>query len=571
MYKYKFMKYCKKIQDQFGGDIMCENYVSEELKKDTIKKYDFTQLFEHNDGETIIRIKNPIEILGKGAFGTVIKGEMYKKKSNVSTPIAIKKIDINSYLINRIKEDNKDTVKRILEHIATNKTVSWEQKYDDIKKEKNEEYQNEIKKQQTDICRELTLFHKLDVSTNLYSMNYYGYNISNNIIYIFTEYINGETLYNYLYITNKEIKPLYYLYNLYKKQNKENKNYYINNDGSAKQNINTYLSYSTKYVNIVKQLLHGLYYLHQNGIYHRDIKPENIMVYDINSNNIKVKYIDFGFSCLKDLSCINVPATGTYKYISPEFSAHINRQYSHDQHLHHYDLWALGCTIYELFTKKTVIPETLQKWEDIRKEILGFDDGIITRKLSMNVFVDNNISSVRMRKIISNLMKLDTNERKIMLFNNINEIPITMFDIVTYNRIFYDNDIYCYADMTALYLYSYFFDLQKEMTESIKNLDKLENPVIDIYVVKQIDSVLSTFESKPKDNTKYYDAKDNHVFTITKKTEMTFVEIKHKNIVYNLLSPDSLRILYQDKQTKDLIEIINNRLGNSYLWNYKSS
>jgi serine/threonine protein kinase len=46
---------------------------------------------------------------------------------------------------------------------------------------------------------------------------------------------------------------------------------------------------------IVKQLLSGIFYLHQYGINHRDLKPENILVKYENDEHV-FKIADFGLS-----------------------------------------------------------------------------------------------------------------------------------------------------------------------------------------------------------------------------------------------------------------------------------
>lgn len=91
------------------------------------------------------------------------------------------------------------------------------------------------------------------------------------------------------------------------------------------------------------QLCVGLKILHDKGIAHRDIKPENIMM-----DEGLLKYIDFGFACVRD-DCFKTPNLGTLTYSSPqllnrvmpiEFEAFVKR-----------DIYALGITFYVMITR----------------------------------------------------------------------------------------------------------------------------------------------------------------------------------------------------------------------------
>ena len=90
--------------------------------------------------------------------------------------------------------------------------------------------------------------------------------------------------------------------------------------------------------------------VHAEGIIHRDVNPANILV---SERDRAVFLIDFG--CAIPLSGKNHAAllstepdptlTGTLAYLSPEQTGRVNRRVDHRT-----DLYALGITLYELFT-----------------------------------------------------------------------------------------------------------------------------------------------------------------------------------------------------------------------------
>ena len=93
------------------------------------------------------------------------------------------------------------------------------------------------------------------------------------------------------------------------------------------------------------QLVQGLLFIHGKSVAHMDIKPDNIMVTKRKSQSgYKIKYIDFGLSCLTD-PCNN---GGTPFYMSPN-------QFQSGKHLtfaeaKKADIWALGIVLNQLHT-----------------------------------------------------------------------------------------------------------------------------------------------------------------------------------------------------------------------------
>jgi serine/threonine protein kinase len=95
-------------------------------------------------------------------------------------------------------------------------------------------------------------------------------------------------------------------------------------------------------VDIVRQTLEGLAYLHAQAIIHRDIKPANVY---ITSNGI-VKIGDFGVAKLvSEMAPHAVTFIGTPFYVCPELC--LGEKYSFGA-----DIWALGIMTYELYCGK---------------------------------------------------------------------------------------------------------------------------------------------------------------------------------------------------------------------------
>eukprot|EP00182_Erythrolobus_australicus_P003336 CAMPEP_0185832958 /NCGR_PEP_ID=MMETSP1353-20130828/2394_1 /TAXON_ID=1077150 /ORGANISM="Erythrolobus australicus, Strain CCMP3124" /LENGTH=462 /DNA_ID=CAMNT_0028531195 /DNA_START=39 /DNA_END=1427 /DNA_ORIENTATION=+ len=96
---------------------------------------------------------------------------------------------------------------------------------------------------------------------------------------------------------------------------------------------------------IFRQLVQGVAYCHEQGIFHRDLKPENILL-DANNN---VKITDFGMSAMTGLvneagnpNHLLYTACGTLYYCAPEILAQSGSGYSGDK----VDSWSCGILLY---------------------------------------------------------------------------------------------------------------------------------------------------------------------------------------------------------------------------------
>jgi predicted Ser/Thr protein kinase len=139
---------------------------------------------------------------------------------------------------------------------------------------------------------------------------------------------------------------------------------------------------------ILRQIAEGLASLHDAGIVHRDVKPSNVM---IEQGTGRTVLLDLGLArWFEQRGDTRVSFVGTPAYMAPE--AILGDDPS--QIAGHTDIYALGCTAFELFTGAPpfafgTIPETLahQMWDlapalsSVRPD-LAFLDPVIARALT---------------------------------------------------------------------------------------------------------------------------------------------------------------------------------------------
>lgn len=129
--------------------------------------------------------------------------------------------------------------------------------------------------------------------------------------------------------------------------------------GSVQTMLNSYGALPEPLVrSFVRQILHGLSYLHNKDIIHRDIKGANILV----DNKGTIKISDFGIS--KKLEATNIlngannnknrpSLQGSVFWMAPE----VVKQTSYTKKA---DIWSLGCLVVEMMTGTHPFPDCSQ-------------------------------------------------------------------------------------------------------------------------------------------------------------------------------------------------------------------
>jgi len=110
---------------------------------------------------------------------------------------------------------------------------------------------------------------------------------------------------------------------------------------------------------IMKQVIDGVFHLHEEGIAHRDLKPENLLcsekvetVDDVTYNPFRIVIADFGLSKTFDDESTLITSCGTPEYVAPEV---IEAEGSYDNAV---DMWSCGVITYVLLCGSSPFGET---------------------------------------------------------------------------------------------------------------------------------------------------------------------------------------------------------------------
>ena len=160
-------------------------------------------------------------------------------------------------------------------------------------------------------------------------------------------------------------------------------------DMSLREYLDIYqLDNNTKQL-IIKNIINGVKYLHDNNIIHRDLKPENILL-KLEGENIKhIKIADFSLVIHKQYPIVDEYSdVGTPTYAPPENNEGIITK--------KYDIYSLGIIIFEIINNFETHMEKYKKIYELKK-------GQNNNKLLCDM-THRNFNS---RPSISDLTKLD--------------------------------------------------------------------------------------------------------------------------------------------------------------------
>uniref|UniRef100_A0A4W5NWY7 Cyclin-dependent kinase 4 n=1 Tax=Hucho hucho TaxID=62062 RepID=A0A4W5NWY7_9TELE len=124
------------------------------------------------------------------------------------------------------------------------------------------------------------------------------------------------------------------------------------------QDLKTYLEKApapglppSRILDLMRQLLCGLEFLHSNRVVHRDLKPENILV----TSRGQVKLADFGLARIYSYHMALTPVVVTLWYRPPEVL--LQSTYATPV-----DIWSTGCIFAEMFRRNVIGLPPEEEW-----------------------------------------------------------------------------------------------------------------------------------------------------------------------------------------------------------------
>jgi serine/threonine protein kinase len=236
---------------------------------------------------------------------------------------------------------------------------------------------------------------------------------------------------------------------------------------------------------VIFDILKAVHFLHHNNISHGDIKPKNILVH---KNDAIL--IDYGSICINHNDTYYNRCT--LNYISPEECTQKKFYLSND-------IWSLGCTIYEFYTKKIFLCDLIGKNVNSYKK-LEYYFSIINQE-SINKLLDDNIDDSFILDLLKKFLVIDHTKRcKIIDIPFLNRFyPVKLkIEPDNFRNLFYQTIRTVYQtddEHTFKYLYDIIIEnkIISINKEHIKNLTKVICILPKIIYLMKSDITNNTF------------------------------------------------------------------------------
>lgn len=215
------------------------------------------------------------------------------------------------------------------------------------------------------------------------------------------------------------------------------------------------------YKKMMIDILLAVQYMHSCQIIHRDIKPSNILLF-----GDEVRVCDFGFAKPYTYQGDQTPGIATAPYRAPEII--LGNHYDYKS-----DVWSLGCTFFEMISKKLFVDEEDETDVKMLKNILA----VLPIRLTKQQFKKwvkpsglkiNNTNKSKPR--YSLYQQLDLTKREIVKFNQECGDINTFCNLLGHMLQFNPDSRYSVIDCLN---HSFFIDEQIYIHKSIKQMEPL--------------------------------------------------------------------------------------------------
>jgi serine/threonine protein kinase len=162
------------------------------------------------------------------------------------------------------------------------------------------------------------------------------------------------------------------------------------------------------------------------------------------NNKFILKYVDFGLSCSKNQTCNGADFMGTPLFMSPElFESEKKKTYllNSKEDIKFVDFWALGVTLYYMFTKKFIVESNKSKivtYKNFTTNLKQQDIENIVHENFKNIIgtTEDAVLLIEIQKIIIKMLSVSPFNRKIPseeLLKDFYDLPRKIFYVIGRN------------------------------------------------------------------------------------------------------------------------------------------